>query len=42
VKTKLSRIIIALLVAASLLITGTAYAGYGEPLGKSAVTTISR
>jgi hypothetical protein len=31
VKTKISRALIALLVAASLLIAGTAQAGYSEP-----------
>jgi hypothetical protein len=41
VKTRLSRVIVALLIASSLLIAGTAHAGYGSPGGGTRVVLSS-
>jgi len=37
-KTKLVRALVMALIAGSLLVTGTAYAGYGQPGGDSPQT----
>lgn len=41
-KSKLSRVIVAVVVASTLLLAGTAHAGYTEPGGRSAITTFSK